>query len=680
MLRDGPNLKALDQSGPFAGEQPSRRNEGILTSHASTQRASTQVQQAPEYLRELRTPTPTTSRLILDPSSGLSDQRIRHFEKLLPDWVSEITLSRRSIGPKRRDRPPTRSARPPSSHSCLIAAIRLNRRPPVGAVQELQLALYSELGEWPFRHVISDFPHANTPSPAHKNRDTQLRREVLRTLPVGNELVHLEEFILSSKGANVRFLVAKIFSLSAPALSEWKRSFEQDHGLLVLIDSENAPPSWVDALRRAAGASGFLRPEAFPRLVNRLLAPSSLPSSVSDHRPRTPRTRVDLTTRNWFRVDSKECLIAEDILDIRSLPNGHTELLVGVVDIVSPGRPADIPNRRWRSFIVGEERNALVSRFEFDREYNLCGFSTQLARVKAHLKFTLSDLGKLLRSNSKDPFVKNLRRLDSIAAQLGNRRLRYDGFVEVSLGGSPGKLVFEPMVLFNSANTHWLRSNKVPLLYRVPQRVSIAERRDLHAELVKKNFSAQALERPDPLRTLLLLQQLDRAGESTLCHRILDGYVRSTRYSTEDDSHPGFASPYTGFKPKGGSGFNQLQLVRFLSGTKPLDEPTLRAQFVSLQGRGPLVAYSRTDQEALTSLAKLFQNPKEATLATVISTNPYSQPKERPHLTIRVEGWDRLALMQCRAKAHAEYLPGMQIYVRATGFDARKMCPVFEIA
>lgn len=280
--------------------------------------------------------------------------------------------------------------------------------------------------------------------------------------------------------------------------------------------------------------------------------------------------------------------------------------------------------------MVGEERNALVSRFEFNSENNLCGFSTQLARVKAHLKFTLSDVSKLLRSNSKDPFVENLRRLDSIAAQLGNRRLKYDGFVEVSLGGSPGKLVFEPMVLFNSANTHWLRSNKVPLLYRVPQRVSLAERRDLHAELAAKNFSAQALERPDPLRTLLLLQQLDGAGEGVLCHKILDGYVRSSRYRAEDDSHPGFASPYTGFKPKGGSGFNQLQLVRFLSGTKPLDEPTLRAQFVSLQGRGPLVAYSRTDEEALTSLAKLFHNPNEVTLATVMSANSYPHPKDKP--------------------------------------------------
>lgn len=333
MLRDGPTRKAFDQSRSFTGEQPPRQDESHRLPHASTHGSFPRQPR----VSALNAPTP---RLILDPSSGISDQRIRHLEKQLPDWVSEITLSRRSLGPrKRRDRPPTRSARLLPAASYLIAAIRLNRRPPVGAVQELQLSLYSVLGEWPFRHVISAFPHEGRQTNSHKKQEAPLRKEVLRTLPVGNELVHLEEFILSSKGANVRFLVAKIFSPQVPALSEWKRRLAGPRATRA-HRFKNATPSWVDATSKAAGANGFLRPEAVPRLVNRLLARSTLPTSVSDHRPRTPRTRTDLINRNWFRVDSKECLVAEDILDIRILPNGHAELFVGVVDIVSPGRPA----------------------------------------------------------------------------------------------------------------------------------------------------------------------------------------------------------------------------------------------------------------------------------------------------------------------------------------------------
>ena len=616
-----------------------------------------------------------STRLRIDPEVSVSKKQIACIEALLPEWLSELTLTRRSFRHRRRDLAPEQIRRGKHASTPLIATIRLGARPPVGAVQELQLKLHALLGEWPFRHVVSDFALPEN-TRVRRAPEALLRKEVLRTLPLGHEMIRLEEFLLSSKGIRVRFLVLKVFSPPDSSLLEWKQNFESDHGTLIFVDAQNTPPTWVQALKDKATHSNIVGGADVSRLARRLLSHSPLPAAVSHRRPSSSQHRIDLTDRQWFRVDSKECLIAEDIFHIERLPNGHTELLVGVVDTVSKGRPPDVSGRRWGSFTLGEERNAVVSRFEFDQNDSLCGFWTKLARAKAHLKFTLNDLEDLLRSNSSNPFVTNLEDLDRITSRLGSRRLNTDGVTEVSSGGSPGKLVFEPMVLFNSANAQWLRSKSVPLLYRATSRVPLAERRALLNELTGKGFPARVLERPDPLHTLLMLQQLEEAGERDLCHRILDGYIRSSRYSTEEETHPSFARPYTGFKPKGGSGFNQLQLVSYLSGTNPLDEPTLRAEFVSMQGRGPLVAYSRSDREALTGLAKLFERPGEAREALVTHVSPRSSAD--PHVILRLEGWDRLAVIPCTAGDLRHFKVGARIEVRPLGFDLTRLCPIFE--
>jgi hypothetical protein len=535
------------------------------------------------------------------------------------------------------------------------------------------------VGEWPFRHVTENFS-----SEGLRERlgsvETALRVAVLKTLPLGVECRGLEEFVLRADGALLHFALLRIYAPQPEKVERWRESFETTHGRMILLDYEDHPSQWLRALKRTAKDKGYLPGRDIPRITQTLLASSTMPPCVERRVAPRPSVRQDLTHLDWTRVDSKECLIAEDLIHVQCLPNGHTELLVGVVDVVSAGRPPEVPSRQWSSFMMGAPRNAVVSRFEFDSTDTLCGFSTSLAVVQAKYKLTLQDLGELLRSDLPTAYVRGLKRLEAITERLSERRIAGASMTEVSIGGSPGRLVFEPMVLFNRANERWLRSHGVPLLYRVCGPMQAAERQRLRTELVERGFNADALNGSDPLKLLLLLQQLDAVGERTYAHRIIEHYVRSARYSTEVFSHPGFSEPYTGFKPKGGSGINQLQLVRFLSGEAPLDDAALRGLLAEVQGHGAVATYSRGDREALTALQQLFVNSKEVRTGVVLSLVEGAHAKGRRTCPVRIKGWDRVALLKVSRAEHADLLPGMQVSVKLVGFDTKRMAPVAVLA
>lgn len=610
---------------------------------------------------------------------SLSNSQLRRIEALLPDWVDEIKFVRKRVVPRWRDRPPNGGETWREDANGLHAIIRLASRPPVGAVPQFQMQIQELVGEWPFRHVSGNFSSDGL----HQRVggvETPLRAEVLRTLPLGIECRGLEEFVLRADGALLHFALLRVHAPEPQRVERWRESFESAHGRMILLDYEERPSQWLRALGRAAGEKAYLPGRDIPRLTQKLLASSTMPPSVERRVAPRANVRQDLTHLEWTRVDSKECLIAEDVIHVHCLPNGHTELLVGVIDVVSAGRPPEVSSRQWGSFLMGAPRNAVVSRFEFDTEDTLCGFSTSLAVVQAKYKLTLQDLGELLHSDLPTDYVRGLKRLDAITERLSERRISGASMTEVSVGGSPGRLVFEPMVLFNRANERWLRSHGVPLLYRVCGPMQAAERQQLRTDLVERGFNAEALNGSDPLKLLLLLQQLDAEGERTYAHRIIEHYVRSARYSTEVFSHPGFSEPYTGFKPKGGSGINQLQLVRFLSGEAPLGDAALRGLLAEVQGHGAVATYSRGDREALAALQQLFLDNTQERTGVVLSVVEGAQPKGRMTCPVRIDGWDRVALLKVSRAAHQELLPGMQVNVRLVGFDTNRMAPVAVLA
>lgn len=189
--------------------------------------------------------------------------------------------------------------------------------------------------------------------------------------------------------------------------------------------------------------------EEFPEEVARQA--EHLPDVV---RPEDIVDRADLRHLEFTTIDPETARDFDDAVAIERLPGGGTRLWVAVADVshyVREGTPVDtearkrgcsiyLPNRAIPmlpeplsanicSLVPEQDRLAMVARIDFDKHVNIVGrdFCAAVIHSRARLDYpgVAAALGGDTRGKRKkyEPFLPNLRAMDSLARQLTAARV-----------------------------------------------------------------------------------------------------------------------------------------------------------------------------------------------------------------------------------------------------------------